>query len=99
MPTQEMFDSLSGVLEPEVMGCVASPKPKATGCVAPPSTCLERRAMERDVAGNHSARFVGEVASEIGEVVSRGAAAGISAVGTTVASGVCLDSRALKAST
>ena len=33
------------------------------------------------------------------EVVSRGATAGISAVGTTAASGVCLDSRALKAST
>ena len=90
---------MSGVLEPEVMGCVAPSKPKATGCVAPPSTCLERRAMERGVADNHSARFVGEVASEIGEVVSRGAAAGILAVGLKAASGVCLDSRALKAST
>ena len=83
---------MSGVLEPEVMGCVAPSKPKATGCVAPPSTCLERRAMERDVAGNHSARFVGEVASEIGE-------AGITAVGTAAALGVCLGSRALKAAT
>ena len=90
MPTQEMFDSLSGVCFNEA--CMPTQEMfdslsgvlelEVMGCATPPSTFLARIEMERDAVGNNSA------SGEIGEVVSRGAAVGITAAGTTVALGV-----------